>query len=307
MNKGNQAIFKKITDAAQDYRVTVRVALEKYRADAEHAKLLKDETGYMAAAKTNARNRIDQAEKSFRKAVSDQLPELKKELRQHLATRPNPGFLDALRVYSDFGIVPTRSDVEALVDANGGNPLGLRALNRVLEKTGAKFRVNAPDSAQYEADLKALDHLANREVKYSQNELHTELAAIYKGTPRLQYRPDGSSFDSGYKWDGTGLLISSNGFESAINSLAPMAERWSAAMLPDFDQIQNYEPTTDPDTGEKISAARQFADDYRATKDAAAVTEDGAGIEQAKAIAEKNAENTATYNKVMEHYGIGRA
>ena len=205
--------------------------------------------------------------------ISAEIDGLRDEAFQHIASRPNAAFLDCLKVYNDFGIQPSKFEVEGLLKQNGGNTLGIRAINRLLEKTDSKFRVEAPDGATFEKDLAALERLSKGNFKYSPKEFHTEMTAIYRDTPRLFSRDDGSTYDAGYQWDGVSLIAASVDFENKIAALDSMGERWSKAVLPSMAQVKEYKPQTDKD-GKTITAAEQFIADRKST------ATDGASIEK---------------------------
>lgn len=300
MNQLNKSRFDRIKRAMESYKTDVKTALARYRVDAEEAKQFKDETGYIAAAKTNARNAINKAEHTLTSAVSGEVDGLHDELLQHMTTRPAAAFLDALRVYADFSITPEKIEVEALIKQNGGNALGVRAINRVLEQTDAAYRVEAPDSAQFEADIAALERLAQGGIRYAPEGYHTELTAIYKDTPRLVIRDDGSTYDAGYRWDSVSLITATASFNSQLATVDEMAGRWTDNVLPSFGQVKDYKPRQN-ESGETISAAQQFVEDYEATADATTVTTTP-DISRAREMGHDRAQANAKAREIVNHY-----
>lgn len=278
MNRSNRNAFDRIKTAGTDYQNAVKEALFRFRqADAEaheESKQYKDEAriyeAKRAAAVANARNAITLAENAMTGTISAEIDGLRDEAFQHIASRPNAAFLDCLKVYNDFGIQPSKFEVEGLLKQNGGNTLGIRAINRLLEKTDSKFRVEAPDGATFEKDLAALERLSRGGSMYSPIDYHTEMVEVFGGSPRLMHRDDGSTYDGGYKWDSVSLITARVGFEKSLADLDGMSERWSKAVLPSAAQVLEYKPQTDKE-GKTVTAAEQYIADYEATVDGATV------------------------------------
>ncbi len=207
MNKAIKDTFNRIKIAEACYRDAVKAALLGYRKDMEKAtaesKQFKDEGGYINSKKATARNQAQLAINSAANGLVDilkyEVDSLRDDLHQHLTTQPNTAFLDALRLYYDFDLQPSHAELEALMTLNGGNTLGYRAINRTLEKTGAEWRIDAPDSAAYEADLAVLQKLACGNFLCTPAGFHHEMVEVYGGTPNLRMRDDGSLYDAGYK------------------------------------------------------------------------------------------------------------
>lgn len=273
MNKFVKTTFDSISREAESYRNSVKSALLDYRQEMEKAKkeagVYKDEAEYIKGKKNDARRTaqvaIQLAENAFTVAVGVEAKSLRDDLHQHLTTRPSPAFLDALRLYYDFNITPSRSEIEALMELNGGNTLGYRALNRTLEKTRAEYRVDAPDSTTYEADLAALDELAEGHIMFIPRELHHEGVEVFGGEPRPIRRADGSRVDTGYRWDSVSVLTASANYEGKVKALDEMADRWSSTVLPSMKHVSAYQDKKDPASGETITAAQQITEDFKAT------------------------------------------
>lgn len=282
MNKGILQGFNRIKTAGASYENAVKEALFRFRQADEKAReesqVYKDAEGVYrarrAAAIANARNAVERAENAMKGAISIEVDALREELFNHFTTRPTAVFLDCLKVYSDFAIQPSKLEIEALVKMNGGNTLGLRAINKLLEKCDSKYRVEAPNSTDFENDLAALERMINGAAMYTPAEYHIDACACFGGTPRLMYRDDGSSYDGGYRWDSVSLITARTRFEKRVESLDGMAERWSNAVLPSTSQIRLYEPQKD-EKGNERSPAEQFLADYAETASAAAVERAG--------------------------------
>lgn len=303
MNKFIKGTFEDLKRAESDYRDAVRSALSDYRqsmakATAE-AGAFKDEAAYIndkkATAKRAAQMDIQSAENALTVAVNVAVKSLRDDLHQHLTTRPSAAFMDALRLYYDFDIRPSHAEISALMEQNGGCTLGYKALNRTLEKTGAEWRIDAPDADTYETDLAALEKLSHGGFKFTPDGFHHEMTEVYEGTPHLRLRDDGTTYDAGYKWDTTSLLMASTSYMQDIGAIDAMADRWSSTLLPTLKNLEAYKDNEK--TGE--TAAQQMAKDIQATASAPEIerTSDPT-IEGVRQRAHEKAESNA---KAAEH------
>ncbi len=281
MNRFTKIAFGKINTAIADYQKSVKDALEVYRnteqEDKEAVKQFKDEAGMYAVRHSvniaNARNKIKWAEDAMTNVIKTQVEDLRKEYANSLTTRPGAAFLDALRIYNDFNIPPTKSEIEALFSLNGGCPLGFRALSAVMKKTHCGYSLDYSESADFEKDLEFLDGLSKGNIAFSPEGLHVELVDILKNQPRLQMAADGSFYDSGYKWDSISILISTESLKNAADNINSMAKRWNNTVIPSIRALKTYEDKTDDETGETRTAKEQFIADFKETANAAKIKE----------------------------------
>lgn len=307
MNKYVKDTFDTIKGEETSYRQSVENALLDYRRTmsraTEEAKQYKDESAYInskkATATHNARVAIQMAENAFTVALNVARKSLQDDLHQHLTTRPSAAFLDALRLYYDFDIRPSHAEISALMEQNGGNTLGYRAINRTLEKTGAEWRIDAPDSAAYESDLAALGKLAHGNIHFVPDGYLHEMSEVYSGERRLFMRDDGTTYDMGYKWDTTSLLMASSGYKEDVKAIDAMHDRWSNTLLPSLRHLEAYQDNEE--TGE--TAAQQMAKDIKAMAAAPEIERDGqAEVEAARQRAHSRAENDAKSAATMEKF-----
>lgn len=311
MNKYISTTFDTVKQEEASYRQSVESALYDYRRTMskvkEQAKQYKDEDAFINsqkdAAKREAQTAIQLAENAFCVALDVARKSLQDDLHQHLTTRPSAAFLDALRLYHDFNITPSHAEIEALMSLNGGNSLGYRALNQVLKKTNAEYTVDAPDAAAYETDIADLERLSYGNFKYEPDGYHHEMTEVFEGTPQLRLRDDGTTYDAGYRWSGTSLLMASTGYKEGIGAIDAMSDRWSNTLLPGLKHISAYKDTTDPETGETVTAAQQMAQDIKATATAPEIERDGqAEVEVARQRAHDRAEADAQAAAAMKKF-----
>lgn len=310
MNKFIKSTFDDLKREEASYRQSVESALLDYRRAMEKAttesKQYKDETTFLdgkkAATKREAQTAIQLAENAFTVSVGIAVKSLRDDLHQHLTTRPSAAFIDALRLYFDFDIRPSHAEISALMEQNGGCTLGYRALNRTLEKTGAEWRVDAPDSTTYESDLAALEELSEGHIMYAPREYFHEAVEVFGGRPKLYRRPaDGKYLDIGYKWDTTSILIASGSYEGKIKALDDMSERWSSTVLPSLKHISAYEDNQE--SGE--TAAQQMAQDIKATATAPEIEPSmTAGEQIAAEMAREAAKNYEQSQEILKKYTL---
>ena len=248
MNKYTKSNFEDIEHYANLYKSATRQALQKYRHRLqkahEEAKQYKDETGFIrgvqTAAAKEARDEIAGARYSFQAQSKLSLDGLRAELKDHIAkTEPAPGFYDRLRVYKDFNLTPDETEVLGLIEQAHGGYLATRALNSVLEQTGSEYRVNAPSTADYEEDLDGLKELMDINALATPTEYHKEAVEVFKDFPLYRHTDaNGNGIDTGERLDSARILMLSQSFDSSLNSIQGMKNRWSDSVLPSVARFQ---------------------------------------------------------------------
>lgn len=303
MNKYTKTTMQEIQDAIEDYRHNVKKALHSYRQQMEKAEteasLLKDEESYLAGKKAKAdvaaRLDIQSAEYALCTDLKLRIAELRTDLHKHLITAPSEKFTAALRIYSDFGLKPSIEEVRALLELAAGSTLGIRALNSVLRKNNMK-PVTAPDATDFEADLAALDRLAEGNFMWSDSDHLHELTAIFKGMPQPERMPNGTYRTGGHRWDSISIVTATGDFNARVSALDEMQARWSENVLPTYYDAEVYE------------SPEEFVEDYQATAQAAQI-EPGSDDGIPTAI-KKNIESLAAANAkaaaVRDMYATGK-
>ncbi len=312
MNKYCKQSFDKIKGAAAGYRRRVADVLSKYRATMdtakEQAKMFKDENAHVAGARagaiTTARNAIKIAQNDFSAVVGAEISVLRDELSRHIAAVPSDNYINLLRVYSDFGIIPSRMEIDSLLTQAGNSTLSLRVLNRTLEKVGSEYRIEYQDTGELEADIAALDKLATEPIMYSPDGLHPAAVDVFGGTRRpVRLVAGGPLTDqAGFVWDNTSIITASLAFEAAVAGLDAMSERWNASIPPKIYDAKIYADHRDEQTGADISGAEEFVRDN--TAPTGRVTEDRDtraryAVEMSKQRAAEDAKARETLEKYM--------
>ena len=297
MNRSAKNAFMNIQGAAITYQNSVVNALKKYEEERQKAKTeaaaFKDEDSRFyamnQALKSNARNAISRAEQSFTETVKSELASLRSELSAHLLTAPSSQMISTLALYRDFGIVPSKAEISALVQMAAGNTLALRCINGLLDSTKAGYTVVFPSSEALESDLDAIEKLSFGHFNYSPAGLHVIACEVYGGQPVIFTRSDGSTYENGTKIDPISLISSRAFFEHNLKMLEEMAARWTENVLPSIQQLKT-DLYPDGDKGKE-----EFAADKRATADSAQ-------IEKETALSDSVNQNTRNYAEIMDAY-----
>ena len=306
MNRDTERTFRTINAAISAFCGTTRAAYRTFN-DAEakaktESAAYKDEKGEyqrrVDAAATAARQTIEQARELLKQTLRPEIESLEKEYRSQLLCGPAPAFYQNLKVFCDFGITPSRAEAEQLLGQTNGAPLAIKALNKVLESTGAKLTVTPPPD--YEHDLKILRLVSSPTVLYCPLDMSGH-GLIWNGQKRPVFSDDGNLIDVGYTWDSVSAVTAGRFFESYVAEIRGMGDRWSKSFQPKLSQLSDYAEKETED-GETISPAQQFIDDLTGTAGSATVEDVKPDIEAGHRIGEARAKAAETYNQVMDAY-----
>lgn len=130
MNKKNELLLKGITTRAREYSAKVTDILTGYADLVEKTKregaVRKDEEIFIAEntkKHTEATRRLLASEASaFADDVRHSAEELKDQLVQTLFRPMNVALLQRLTTMHEFGIAPSRLELETMIDQNAGKP-----------------------------------------------------------------------------------------------------------------------------------------------------------------------------------------
>lgn len=306
MNRDTEKTFRTINAAISAFCGTTREAYKTFN-DAEakaktESAAFKDEAGEyqrrVEVAATAARQTIEQAREVLEQTISPEIDSLEKEYRSQLLCGPAPGFYQNLKVFSDFGITPSKAEAEQLLGQTNGASLAIKALNKVLATTGAKLTVTPPPD--YEHDLKILRLVSSPTVLYAPTDMRGH-GLIWNGQKRPVFSDDGNLIDVGYTWDSVSAITANQFFESYVHDIRGMSDKWSKSFQPKLSQLSEYEER-ETEGGETISPAQQFIEDLESTADSAKVESAGADIEVGQRIGQARANSDMMYRAVLTHY-----
>lgn len=248
LNLVNRSIFKGMKKTLEDHMAAVKGILAQYtketNAAKEEARKFKAEDEYYAEkqkiAVDKARSQLASEYKSVRTSLKADAASMKRSLKDYLAAPMNPDFVTKLKVYADFGIKLTRTELEGLLAANEGNPVGLRALAHVVEATHTPWKVNYRDLGSLEEDVVKVERIAAT-MMYTPVEDHLAACEIFKGTPVLRMRDDGTTYESGTH-DSVSILMESGAVTAFYDDIEQMEKTWIADVTtPDISRASETE------------------------------------------------------------------
>ena len=226
MSNNIKKVCETILGSANALQESVSSALETYRQERKQAedesKQYKAEFDYFRGkqkdAAEKARSAVDQAEKTFRGSLKTQIERFKDELQNSIVYKLNPDFVSTLRLYNDFNIQISRTEIETLVNLANGNKAALTALNKVLEHTETPYKVSFTPLSEYERNIALLER---RTVAghFIPEQYHSEGVEIYKDIPVTFVNDDLSTYESGRMIDGISLISDRASFTEAMKAV----------------------------------------------------------------------------------------
>lgn len=293
----NTSVFRRfsaIQGAAAHYMESVTADLALYRDAVAKAKAEADKyrepiaseflTEKTANARTVTLNSIKAAQETYKNIVVENITHLQSDLADHLLSGINPAFTSTLTVYKTFGIKPTKSEAAALVKLSGGNSVALAAINSVLASSNADYRVDATTADDFQHDLDALEKISDAPIWCRMEDFH-ELSQVLGGLDNIGRAR---------------VLTAGREFETRVQSLSSMSDRWTTSVLPTLKNLADYKPKSS-DTGETMTPEDQLNADAAATADAAKIVNStdtsnrGREIGKQKAATEKRAAETIAH------------
>ncbi len=256
MNKLNVAIFKLIVNAAGTFKTSVIDTLMNYRKEMEkareYASQFKDENailnGQRSLLVSTAQERIRKAQRIFASELKRYTDQLSDQLQSHVSEPLDAVFRDQLHTIAQFGLKPSKTQIEALLKANNGNAIGIAALSKVLSDVGSQYQINFRSIEKYESDLQKIRLLMVDPIAYdidnssydnSGQNLHHEAVEVMSSLEQIFARDDGTLYTRGTHWDNTSLLIARSTFESTIEDIEQMQHAWISDISFQAAEAQN--------------------------------------------------------------------
>lgn len=305
MNKATRDFIKTAFDlacnSAAKFDEQVKSTFTHYRDAREQAKnraaAFKDEKAefarLMEEPTAQARAELREADAEFSDTLRNTvIPRLREGLAEHVTAAPPKDFLDALRVYREFGLKPSKLELETLIHASEGNYTGLRALQTVARENG--FDIRFDDLASYEGDIKELEKLSRTPTCYAPLSFTHEADEIFKERP--VFRPDGSVAYNAPSSTISAILTAQE-YSGGFKHIAEAKEKWATNIVP---SIVAYQPVKDEETGETISPAEQRREDIDAAAKVATVDNDPTMM--GHKLGEQRANEAKEANRILKYY-----
>ena len=245
--------FEQIEHASMELMNTAMHALMGYKNEAmeieKTAEMRIDRDEFIAshkeAARIKAETNIKEAQDGFSSTVLKEIGNLRNELRTAVFNPPKAVFKELVELYAAYGIQPTKTETQFLLDYNDGAYLGFQILDSVLERTGAPYRIRYTPISAFDADLQSLAYLADHPTGCT-SELSHEFFEVMN--------PDAT------KNELVSSLVAIGQFQRTIEQIPEMTERWRSTTVP---TIQDYKPYKN-ENGETITAAQQLEEAQKA-------------------------------------------
>lgn len=317
MNIINAYAFDGLMKADTEYRSKIETALSTYRTSMERvhneAKKYKDEDSYIRNNQPGhaekAMSAINGARKQFANELKSTIRTMRESVGKYLTEPLNTDFAAKLKLYADYGVKMCKSEVTALLKMNAGNPFGLRALDSVLAKTSADWRLEYRDIGQYEQDIEKLERMAANLPVYAPDEYHHEACELYKNT-RVRYFKQGSNetYESGTTFDSVSIIMNSVDHKTTMESVETMRQSWAADVsTPEISTASEHMRKEKLALNESLRA-QGFADEYldKVPDDAKTTTSvkesDEKALGLARELGARDAGAVKAYNKGMEAF-----
>ena len=239
MNRTIAAHFDYINIAMQDYRIKLAETIQRYNESKRKAEesVSKYQEAYkkeaLAAAMKKptetAKAEVLKAGKELKAEMKLHAGKLREELQKHLCAPMDANFVAQLKLYRELDIAPTGFEAEALLKMNNGNSLGVRALSKLLEQTGASKRLTYRSLDEYGKDLEQVERvIASLENPvFDVGDVHTALE-LFGNEQWIHSRPDGSTYTTGENLNFLLVNGASASFSSLQKSLEKMKGNWQA-------------------------------------------------------------------------------
>lgn len=309
MNKQNELTLKHITTRARQYVNKISEILDGYNVQMEktknEAKVRKDEHEFIATNQKKhseaARRLLQKEQETFASEVRHDAETLKDQLEQTLFRPLSAAFIQQITTMRTFGIAPSKMQLEILLSMNGGNLLGLQAVNAMLKETNSKFTVQFYDVTDLEHDLEVIEHLAENADHFIPTDRHAIGCDLYRGTDRVVKRPDGQEVHTGFEWDSVALLLRNTSVNSDVKEIENMVQRWSADISTPIMDAASAAVKAEQVEQARVEGKTAPADHDPESTVTIEKTDDDA-IALAKKIGREMAGNDAMFQQMKEHY-----
>lgn len=296
-------IFAECREAFTSYRESITEALRNYKSGLAEAKeaaaQYKDETAELARRKgrllSEARSKIATADKVFSDRLTVRIvPLLREALSEYVTAKPSAQVLDTLRVYREFGLEMSRTEIDSLLVAADGNFTALRALASVAKDSG--FTVSVPTVEGFAGDIAAIDKLARTPVQWAPSSYLDAAVDVFGDKPI--FRADGSIAGYAGPHNAVSVMLASDGLNQFVNGFDALENRWCSNFIPAVSEFA----TTEDSNGKEITPEQQRAEAVQTAADNIPVVEDSGNVEQAAALGRIKAEEEKNAAAVLGRY-----
>ena len=272
MNKLNVTVFKLIVNAAETFRTRVNSALLEYREEMDKARTyaaqFKDEENILSGQRklltSTAQEKIRKAQRMLAADLERFTDQLQDQLENHVSEPIDAGFRDQLLTIDQFGLKPSRTQIEALLKANNGNAIGIEALSKVLTDVASPYRISFRSIEEYEGDLQKIRSLMVDPITYDidDEKLHHEAVEVLSGLEKMFIGEDGKQYTTGVRWDSVALLTARHAFDSAVEDVKKMQQSWVCDVSFQAAESQNAADNLKAELLASVGAAPEQSEAY---------------------------------------------
>ena len=304
----NEMILKRIFERTRRYSEKVGDILSEYETLASKIKtegaMRKDEETFVeentAKHTKETRGLLAKEAALFAQDIRNDAQKLRDQLSETLFRPLNTALVAQLDTVQKFKVKPTKLQIETMIQMNGGNLLGLQAIEAVLTETKADYSLKYHGVRDYEADLAAIEHLAASADHFVPMEHHQSGCEVYRGQNQVITRQDGTEYQTGFTWNGVGLLQRNANVRADVEKIDSMVQRWTADVSTEI--MDKASAVFKAKVAEQAKAEGENADNTPDPESTVSVNDGADDTAIAATLGEQKAANSAAYNEAMSHY-----
>lgn len=212
--------FSDLRNTLERRNETIKTALEEYKTGAARITARYSETvasEKLTELEANTRASIVAADQAAHDEAKKAVEKLRGKLAEHITGDTALGLLLRLQAAQTFGLKLSCSEISAMAEKAGGDPVTLACLAQVAEKGG--YRLNFTTSEALEQDLTSVLSMFSTPSHYTPDSLFSEGLKCH---PNRMYQ----GVDYG-RPDATALSVRMKSHKDAPGKLDAMAERWN--------------------------------------------------------------------------------
>lgn len=219
------------------YRAEIADVMKRYRAEKAHIiKTYREDVAAekLASARASAQHSIYAADRMLCESVKLEMDEARTRLNDAVMPNEKNDAVCTIRMYREFNILPTETELRTIAKKAGGNVFALRALSEWAKEHN--YRVSAPSVEQYMQEFKRMEQFFDRPpFLYAPFEYAPEAAEILPD--KVMYRDDGSEYMSGGRPDTAEILAHTQYFETVAKNVAHAESEWGFTFIPEIQKI----------------------------------------------------------------------
>lgn len=236
--------MKIIKRSVEEYSMTVERALSNYRRDKAHIRETYKENiaaEKLTKARQEAHSSILAADGMLRAQVMLELKDARNALSEAIMPDEKNGGIRTIRLYREFGVTPTETEIRTIAGQMRGNVFALRALAEWAKMHN--YSVSAPSVDHYAGELERMErHFAAEPYLFAPGEYMPEALEVLPN--KVMRRNDGTVYADGGRPDATDIVTHTQYFESIADCADRAASDWGFTFIPEIKKIDPDEYST---------------------------------------------------------------